>query len=166
MVMTSTLDDEKMGKISKKIFFFLILTGLFFPGLARAGAGEVKWVSYPEGISRAAQANRPALVWFYARSCRVCGVLQKNVLSHPEIIDYLNAKLIPIKVDFSRERELVEQYRVSGVPIIYFLKPDSAPIDFIAGYVEPEKFLTIIRYIGEKAYEKTTYEEYLGKKGR
>lgn len=150
--------------MSKKIFFFLLLAGMFFPGWARAGAGEIRWVSYPEGITRAAQADRPALVLFYSRSCRVCGVLEKKVFSNPEIAGYINASLIPIRVDISRAEDLVKRYRIFGSPTIYFLKSDSTPIDFIAGYVEPGKFSNIIHYVGDGNYGKMTYNEYLREK--
>ena len=153
-----------MNRAVKTACLLIFLLEFLSPG--PAGAEGINWVSYPEGITRAARSQRPMLVLFYSPSCRVCSVLDKKVFSDPEIIDYLKANLVPVKLDIARSKELVTRYRIFGTPTIYFLKPDSTPIDFLAGYVEPEKFLTIIRYIGEKAYEKTTYEEYLRKNGK
>ena len=153
-----------MKSMKKIVLFLAILAGVSFPG--QAGAEGINWVSYPEGITRAARSQHPVMLYFYSHSCRVCAVLDQKVLSDPEIIGYLNVNLVPVKANMAQERELVTSYRVFGSPTIYFLKPDSTPIDFFAGYVEPDKFLNIIRYIGEKAYEKTTYEDYLRKKGK
>jgi thioredoxin-related protein len=153
-----------MGQVSKKIFFLLFLAGMLLPGWASAEG--INWVSYPEGITRAARLQRPVMVFFFSRTCRICSVMEEKVFSRPEIAGYLNSSLVPVRAEIAREGKLVARYRISRSPVIYFLSPDSTTIDFLTGYVEPDRFMKIIRYIGEKAYEKTTYDEYLRKNGK
>jgi len=151
-----------MRLLRKIILSLIILTGTIWPG--PASAEGINWVSYPEGITRAARLQRPVMVFFFSRTCRVCSVMEEKVFSRPEIAGYLNSSLVPVRAEIAREGKLVARYGISRSPVIYFLRPDSTTIDFLSGYVEPDKFLEVIRYVGEGNYSKMNFGEYLEKK--
>jgi len=146
----------------KRIFFlFLFLVIYLAPHSGRAGAEVVHWRTYAEGITAAKTLDRPVLIMFVGPGCKVCERLDKRVFSRREIAEHMNEKLVPVRVNIAIEEKIAGKYRVFASPIMYFLKPDGTAIDFVPGYVDPETFQGILRYIGDKIYEEKTYQEYL-----
>lgn len=134
---------------------------LIVPRPGWAGTEEVQWRTYAAGITVAKVLDRPVLILFSGPACKVCERLDKKVFSRREVAEYMNEKLVPVKVNIAVEEKIASKYRVFASPIMYFLKPDGTTIDFVPGYVDPETFQGILRYIGDKIYEKKTYQEYL-----
>lgn len=90
-------------------------------------------------------------------------ILQLNIVGSREVTDFDGAKL--------SEKALAQKYSVRYTPTIQFF-PDSVAglaaktpkereITRIQGYLAPAAFLTMFRYVAERAYEKGTLRDYL-----
>jgi len=54
----------------------------------------------------------------------------------------------------------VQAFKIRGVPATYFLKPDGSVIFNIPGYLPPEDYGLVLRYIGENHYLEKSFEEF------
>ena len=61
--------------------------------------------------------------------------------------------------------QLARKFGVTGYPTIIFLDSQGEPINSLGGYVNAEKFLPIIKFIGDDFYKTMKWDEYLTKYG-
>lgn len=127
---------------------------------------KVKWLAYDEAMKKGDKEDKPILLVFYQDHCRLCEVLDEESFQRADIACYINRKMAASRIHIRKQPELKRKYKVPGSPVVYFLKPSGGPIDYFVGYLKPEKVYSILRYIGERAYEDMSYEEYReGKEG-
>ena len=111
----------------------------------------VRWVSgsLDSALSQAKKQNKKVMAFVFATWCEYCSVMEKDVLSLPEISDYINASYIPVRLENSSVEAagVREKYYVSSYPTFLFLKGDGSEFDRIVGQVEKETFLSTIKKI-------------------
>ena len=95
----------------------------------------------------AAKENKTVLVNFTGSDwCIWCKKLNNEVFSKGDFAEYAAKKLVLVKIDFPRQKELpletqnynrslAEKYGIAGFPTIALLKPDGSVIGF-TGYQE------------------------------
>ncbi len=114
---------------------------------------EITWIkNYHEGLELAKKEGRPAMVFFTASWCRYCRVLIKDVYSADTVIQS-SEKLVNIWVNFDKEKDLVKQYRVRGIPQVFFLDPEGNVVLKYNYARTPETFTQVMDMIAKK-YEK------------
>jgi thiol:disulfide interchange protein DsbD len=109
-----------------KRFFFalsiLILLGCS-PEPAEPTGETIDWVSdYHLGIKRSVEKNRAAMLFFTADWCPPCVELKKHVFSDPKVVTASKA-LVNISIDVDAYRNVMREYRVRGIPAIFFFTP-------------------------------------------
>lgn len=57
-------------------------------------------------------------------------------------------------------RQLVKAFKIRGVPATYFLKPDGSVIFSVPGYLPPENYGLVLRYIGEGHYLEKSFDDF------
>ena len=160
---------------------FLLPAALLVTGAAPAGAapGGVSWVAWDTGLQQARQRQKPVLVDVYTQWCGWCRRMDRDVYTRDEVRDYLSQKFVTVKLDAEEpeaarydgkaftSRTLAAYFRVTSYPTTLFLKPDGEHLVSVPGYVEPEKFLLLLRYIGDGHLERgVTWEDYIAKRGK
>jgi thioredoxin-related protein len=146
-------------------------------GISDPSKSETKespnWVKYDEGLKLAMKTERPILVDFYTNWCRFCKKMDKETFSDTMIAEFLNENFVTVKVNAESrntvktadgavsERQLARSFGVRGYPTYWFLKPNGEKINYSSGYAPPNKFINILRYIGEGHYESKTFKDYL-----
>jgi len=138
----------------------LMALALAWAGPLPAPESAVAWHPHDQGLRLAQERGLPLALYFFGKACRQCELLEQKVLARPEIAAYLNSRLVPVRISFDQENELVSRYRVVGPPTFYFMTPEAKPIDYLIGYVGPGKFSCVIHYIGEGKYQTTSYREF------
>ena len=127
--------------------------------------------------------KRFAVVW-EQKGCSACKRLHFVNFRVPEVRDFVrgNFDLLQLNVHGSREvtdfdgavleeRQLARRYRVLYTPTIQFF-PDGLDefkgrsgkdleVARMPGYLPPPAFLTMFRYVREKAYERLRFQEYI-----
>lgn len=128
---------------------FAVIVGLALPFMeARPG---VTWEPYsPEKLEFAKENSRPVIIDFYADWCIPCHELDRYTYSNPEVIKALE-NFIRLKVDLTRPdaaeaEEIIEKFKVVGVPTILFLDREGSEVkdSRITGFVPPKAFLGIL----------------------
>jgi len=137
-----------------------------------------------------AQGKAFAIMWELA-GCPYCKKTHLVNFARPDICDYVRENFVMVQLDFvgSRtvtdfdggelsEKAMRENYAIRFTPTIQFFPDSLEEIDRrlaahggragrhlevarIQGYMEPDPFFAMFRYVREKAYERTTFEQYL-----
>ncbi len=82
-------------------------------------------------------------------------------MAQPNILAYIDEHFISIKVDYDREKEIVRQYNVRGIPDIWFLDSRGEKLRRITGFVPEDTFLSMLKYMSEDAFRNMSFNEFL-----
>lgn len=90
-------------------------------------------------------------------------VLQLNIIGSRKVTDFDGTEL--------SEKELAGKYGVRFTPTFQFFAEEATPLKNLApakrevarapGYMRPDDFLAMFRYVREKAYESKSFRDYL-----
>lgn len=133
----------------------------------------IEWVKYDVGLKQAAEEGKYVLVYFWNHGCGWCKRMEQDTYANEKVMDIVNAYFTPVMVNAGSNeyyntkngrittRQVVNKFRLRGFPTSCFLKPDGSILTCLPGYVPPQKFETILKYIGEEHYKDKSYQEYL-----
>jgi thioredoxin-related protein len=130
-----------------------------------------------------AQGKRFALMW-ELRGCPYCRETHLVNFAQPRISDYVRAnfEVLQLNIIGSRkvtdfdgqemsEKSLAAKYGIRLTPTVQFfgersaqlkvLAPDKREVARAPGYLRPDDFLTLFRYVREKAYQSKSFREFL-----
>lgn len=90
-------------------------------------------------------------------------ILQLNIIGARKVTDFDGSEL--------SEKQIAAKYAVRFTPTLQFFPESTAglgergaterEVARMAGYYRPDDFLSMFRYVREKAYERTTFREFL-----
>jgi uncharacterized protein YyaL (SSP411 family) len=115
---------------------------------AAATASGIQWREWGEAAFRAAQQEgKPILLTLTAAWCHWCHVMDQISYSHPQVIQLVNSRFIPVRVDIDQRPDISRRYNQGGFPSIAFL---DAQGQLITGrvYTPPEEMVQILEQVG------------------
>lgn len=143
----------------------LVVSGawFFYPGKEVAHDDGPQWTTYNEGLMLAKEQNRSIMVNFYTDWCSYCERMNTETFGNAEVAAYLNEHFVPVNVDSTNDKTLSNEYMVRGYPTIWFLEPDGEKIAAIPGFLPPEQFMPVLKYIKVAAYKDMNFKEFMEK---
>ena len=118
----------------------LVVTGCH-AGADDAAANRVSWVAdLNEGLRLAKETGKPVMLYFSADWCAPCVELKKHVFSDRKVAE-ASRRLVNIYVDVDRNHDAVADYRVRGIPAIFFLNPGGEIVGRYLGDRTPSSFV-------------------------
>jgi thioredoxin-related protein len=135
-------------------------------------ASAIKWHSFEEGVTLARQENKKILVDVYTDWCVWCKKMDKEVYTNSAVGQTMASNFIAVKLNAEsqksvtvdgtqmNEASLAGDMGVTGYPTIVFLDPAAKPITKISGYMEPNEFANVLRFIGEDHYKTKSFQDY------
>ena len=121
----------------------------------------IQWKEYAEGMKLAKTRNKPVFLYFHAEWCTYCKKMEQTTFMDEKVLTYLNENFISIRIDTDKDTEISNQWKVRGLPTIWFLKPDGTKVDNLPGYVDEEYLSKVLTYIHSGTYEKMSFNEFL-----
>lgn len=129
----------------------LIIVALFFGLLifvdGSASSGEIQWHSYDDGMARGQFEKKKIFLHFVADWCFYCGVMENEAFKDPAIIVSLNENFVPVKVDYDKETDTANFYRVQGLPDTIFIAEDGQIIGRRPGYISSAQLKLILNLV-------------------
>ncbi len=129
---------------------------------------SIQWVAFDVGLERAEKENKHVFVDFTAKWCGYCKKMDRETFSKPEVIDMLNEKFIPVKVDGDSKDTLdIKGYKITeanltktefgvrGYPTFWFLTPEGSKLGNITGYRPPNVMMEAFEFVSERKYDTT-----------
>lgn len=171
----------KTTLIATAILFLSLLVGVF---LQSEGSSEsiadsaISWYSFDEALTIAKQDNKKILLDVYTDWCGWCKKMDAEVYANRSVASALSASFVAVKLNAESSRPLTFQGKsfteesfaagagVTGYPTTIFLDTESAPITLLPGFVTADRFLPILKYIGEDHYKSISFELYQQRSGK
>ncbi len=129
--------------------------------LTASKTSSIDWQSYAKGIDVAKTQDKPVFLYFHADWCTYCTKLKKTTFADKDVLNYLSDNFVSIAIDTEKEKAFSRQWGVKGLPTLWFLESDSSKISSLPGYVEPDQFLVILKYIRTQSYETMSFSEFV-----
>lgn len=101
-------------------------------------------------LAAAKAANEPVLVDFFAEWCTACKELDRTTLSDPKVLAAMQ-HLRLLRVDITdindANRQLMQRYRIIGLPALVFFAPNGNEINSarVLGYMNSDQWLTHLK---------------------
>jgi thioredoxin-related protein len=124
-------------------------------------AEPIKWYSYDEGVALGKRRGKKVFLYFWANWCTFCKKMERETLAKSSIVAYLNDYFISVKVDSGKEKKKASHYAVEGVPTTWFLTENGEKLVNLPGYISPDIFLSVLKFIHSESYKKMTFKKYL-----
>jgi thiol:disulfide interchange protein len=125
------------------LFFAALMLGSCAKETEKGGvpAGGIKWVtSMDEALQQAAKKNRPIMIDVYADWCGWCKRLDSDTYSNKDVIAK-SGEFVDLKLDADANKDIVNQYKIGGLPTILFLDSQGHEIHKVIGYKPPNQFV-------------------------
>lgn len=145
----------------------------------QADAGKSKahealnWHRFDRALALAKQTNKHIVVDFYTDWCHWCDVMDEKTYGDKGIQAQLNKSFILVKLDAESPKPLVIQgrsvseaqvaamFKVTSYPTTWFMTADGKPIAPLKGFVPPERFAPVLRYIEGGFYTQMDFDMYM-----
>jgi thioredoxin-related protein/outer membrane protein assembly factor BamD (BamD/ComL family) len=104
-------------------------------------AGEtVQWrKDYNAARKEAAEKGKPLFLDFGTEECFHCRRLDQTTFKDSGIVDLLNDRFIPVKVDANREPALTQALKIQAYPTLIMAGSDGKILGVIEGYMEASR---------------------------
>jgi uncharacterized protein YyaL (SSP411 family) len=112
-------------------------------------ANEIKWRPWGDAaFAEAREQGKPVLLAISAVWCHWCHVMDETSYSIPEIIDIINDRYVPVRVDNDERPDVNRRYNMGGWPTTAFLTPEG---EIIHGgtYVPPDQMWQAVNGVSE-----------------
>jgi len=112
-------------------------------------AHEIAWRPWEAATFAQAQAeDKPILLAISAVWCHWCHVMDETSYSDPEVIETINERFIPIRVDNDRRPDVNARYNMGGWPTTAILTPEGDPITG-GTYIPPSQLKRTLDQVAE-----------------
>lgn len=145
-----------MGRV-KGVFLAVFIWAL--PALAFPQG--VQWVPYERALEEANRTGKPLFLYFFVKDCSYCRKMDSETLVSGRVVEYLREGFISVRIDADKQPQLARRYMVRGFPTSWFLTSEGRPISSLPGYVGPEEFARVLRYVVGGHYRSKSLREYL-----
>ncbi len=144
--------------------------------------GNVKWMSFEEAVEKSKTEKRKIFIDVYTDWCGWCKVMDKNTFSQAIIADYLNENFYPVKLNAEQKEDITFRdhtfkFIASGsrgyhelaasllsnkmsYPSVVFLDEDFNIIQPLAGYLKPDRFEMIVKFIGGNHFKTVDWQTW------
>jgi thioredoxin-related protein len=153
--------NMQRGRWRGRLLFAWVSVILIGISYGNGSAEEIPWSGYEDGLKEAESMGRPVFIYFFVDNCTYCRKMDGQTLVSRKVVDYLKDGFVSVRVDAERSPQLARKYMVRGFPTAWFLTPEGKPISAVPGYLAPEDFARVLRYIGGGHYRSKSLREYL-----
>ena len=134
---------------------------------------QIRWTDLGAGLSEAKRTGRVLMVDVQTDWCGWCRRMDRTTYADEAVREYVDRTFVASRVDAEDDesrvdygganrthRQFADSFRISGYPTTLFLAPDGSLLTQVPGYVKPDQFLGVLRYIGDGHYKTTSWDAF------
>jgi thiol:disulfide interchange protein len=138
-----------MNRIFSLLLVLLLVAGCW-AGSEDTSTAKIRWVQdLSEGLRLAKETGKPAMLFFTADWCAPCLELKKHVFTDKRVIE-ASSRLVNIYVDVDKNYDAIADYKVRGIPAIFFATPGGEIVERIIGARPVGKLVEQMTAIADK----------------
>jgi len=112
-------------------------------------AAEIAWQPWTDDtFARALREDKPILLSISAVWCHWCHVMDETSYSDGNVIEAINARFVPVRVDNDERPDVNARYNMGGWPTTAFLSPDGSLLTG-ATYLPPEHMQRALEQVAQ-----------------
>lgn len=133
---------------------------------ALAQSPEITWrFDYAKARQEAIDKVRPLFIDFGTENCFWCKRLDASTFRDPDLIQFINNRCIPLKVDANINPQLAEALRIQNYPTLVFASSDGRILGMQEGFLEApalkDKLQKVLATVSDPEWMVRDYEEAL-----
>jgi uncharacterized protein len=110
-------------------------------------AAQIRWRPWGRpAFDEAKEQAKPVLLAISAVWCHWCHVMDETSYSDPAIIEHLNERFIPVRVDNDQRPDVNARYNMGGWPTTALLTPEGEVL-YGGTYIPPEAMRQVLKQI-------------------
>ncbi|MBV8171663.1 MAG: thioredoxin domain-containing protein [Candidatus Eremiobacteraeota bacterium] len=112
-------------------------------------ASEIRWRPWgAEAFAQAQAEGKPLLLAISAVWCHWCHVMDETSYSDPGVIELINERFVPVRVDNDQRPDVNARYNMGGWPSTAILSPEG---EILRGgtYLPPENMLPFLQQVSD-----------------
>ncbi|MBW1917726.1 MAG: thioredoxin family protein [Deltaproteobacteria bacterium] len=103
---------------------------------------QINWLGdYQAGLEQAQADNKLLLLELYMDGCPHCARLHKETHGDPQVIQEINKRFIPVRLEGRSYMDVVNQFEVKGAPTTLILSSQGQEQRRIVGFHTPSDYL-------------------------
>lgn len=115
-------------------------------GVPTPGA-RIQWQSWSNKPFAEAKAKKSrVLVYIKSDGCRFCKLMNEVTFRDPEVIQVINARYVPVRLDVEANADILRQYQVDSYPTIIIFNSNKQIIKQFTGFTSPGDVVKRITY--------------------
>lgn len=97
-------------------------------------------LSFDDACKKAADEGKLVFIDFYTTWCPPCRLMDQTTFKHAGVTKLLAEKVVALKVDAEKDRELARRFQIHAFPTFLFVKPDGTVAGRTMGYRDAKSF--------------------------
>lgn len=103
-----------------------------------AAADGITWqTDYAKAVGEAARQGKPLFIDVDSDDCFWCKQLDQRTFTDPGVQKLVSERFVPLKVNGSRNKYLVDALRIHSYPTLVFAASDGTIVTYKEGFMEP-----------------------------
>jgi thioredoxin-related protein len=106
----------------------------------------INWITDLKQAHRLSEiTGRPILIVFSGAGDKHCQRLDREVLSHPTLVKFVNTSFVPVHLDALKDARAVQILEVKSVPTTIVLSPQADLLGTVEGYVTIKEYASVLK---------------------
>ncbi len=131
------------------------------------------WLPMGDAVASAKGDGDIILIHAYAPWCGWCRELDATTYTNDAVQEYLSEHFEVTRLDIESEqsvdffggqvpmKELGLAFSIRSTPTTLFMDADGNYLTYAPSYIPPDRFLIVLRYVVERAFEMMEFDDYL-----
>ncbi len=97
---------------------------------------------WPAALDEAQKSNLPLILEIYLEGCPVCARLARETHTDAGVVQALNERFIPVRLEARENLDLAHELNVTAAPTTLRFSPEGKETHRVEGFQSPEEYLT------------------------
>lgn len=99
--------------------------------------------TFQEALEASKNQEKPIFIDSYTANCRYCKKMDRTTFRNREVVKYLNANFVNVKMNMRSEEglKLKNEYEINALPTLLFVDSDGESLVRVNGFIDTKTFL-------------------------